>query len=166
MGGDGGGGAPREPARALEPGPTRPPGFRSASRSGALDRGPLRTPSHRGPVVCLYQSWDRRVSDQAPCGERQDSLSGLEERSGFCPATNIQSIPLRPPPATPRNKEERKSLTRTPDSTHQPAGQRGRLTPARDPEWVGGVGPFAGSGFPAPPRSLGSRSRMQGLPPG
>lgn len=70
------------------------------------------------------------------------------------------------PPTTTPNQEAPKSLSRTLDSSLQPAGQRDRAHAGRDPEWVGGVGSVGGPGFPAPPRSLRSRSRAQGLLPG
>lgn len=79
MGGDGGGEAPRGPAPAMEPGSTRPPGFRSAPRSGALGRsGPL--PTAVPSSVRLYQSGDRRVSDQVPCGDRDRTCFAGRER--------------------------------------------------------------------------------------
>lgn len=56
-------------------------------------------------------------------GTEAGLLRGPGERSGFCPATDIRLIPLRPPPP---NKEAPKSLSKTPDSSRQLAGQRGR----------------------------------------
>nr|XP_033696004.1 BICD family-like cargo adapter 1 [Tursiops truncatus] len=47
MEGDGGGGRPARQRPTEEPGHTRPPRFRSAPCSGALDSGPPAAPSHR-----------------------------------------------------------------------------------------------------------------------
>lgn len=161
MGGDGGGEEPREQRPPRSPAPP--------------DRRPQRTP-RRGPGrwtaprpfpprarVCPHPSRDRRVSGRAPCGGRDWTCprAGREVRLLSC-----QPQPMATPPTTTPNKEAPTSLAGTLDSSPRPAGQRDRAPAGRDPEWVGGVGSVAGSGSPAPPRSLRPRSGTQGLPPG
>lgn len=116
----------------------------------ALGRGPPRPlPTAVLPAVETTRGY-RRLSDEAQWGDIDGTCSAGRGR-GQAPVPSPISDDT---PPTPQNTGAPKSLSRTPGSSLQPAGQRARAHASPWPREGPRGGTRRGSGSPAPHRSL------------